>query len=67
MIVTNLWLGSTDLSPLSYIAGAVMGFSHILVECNVPSPERPLNAPTRQILPAPQALALHGLEPLTLV
>lgn len=44
-----------------------MGFSHILVECNVPSPERPLKAPTRQILPAPQALALHGLEPLTLV
>ncbi|KAF8520821.1 L-Aspartase-like protein [Gautieria morchelliformis] len=48
---------SGDLSPLSYIAGAVMGFSNIFVQFFPPS----------RILPASQALPLHGLEPLSLL
>ncbi|KAF8573124.1 phenylalanine ammonia-lyase [Ramaria rubella] len=65
---------SGDLSPLSYVAGAIMGFQHIFVQCPTPSPSKPLADPSphphprpRQILPASEALSLHGLEPLILL
>lgn len=45
-----------------------MGFPHIFVECSLPSPEKLSRALSpRQILPASEALSLHGLEPLSLV
>lgn len=52
---------SGDLSPLSYIAGALIGEPGIF--CYSPDPKAP---GTVRIVPAPQALAEHGLTPRTL-
>lgn len=52
---------SGDLSPLSYIAGTLMGFPNIFVQRPSSKPGKPVD-----ILPASEALPLHGLKPFTL-
>ncbi|KIJ51296.1 hypothetical protein M422DRAFT_26717 [Sphaerobolus stellatus SS14] len=56
---------SGDLSPLSYIAGALMGFSNIFVRC--PSQHSEETNSVQRVLPANEALPQFGLKPLTLI
>lgn len=51
---------SGDLSPLSYIAGTLIGNPSISTIC------RSTTSKTRSLLPANKALAQHNIEPLTL-
>jgi phenylalanine ammonia-lyase len=51
---------SGDLSPLSYIAGALIGNPSIRTICKSPS------SGVKRIVPSNQALAQHNLEPLSL-
>ncbi len=56
---------SGDLSPLSYVAGTVIGNPSIRCHAGLPDP----HSETQQVelLPAPEALKRAGLEPLALL
>lgn len=60
--VSRLTAILSDLSPLSYIAGTLMGFPNIFVQRPSSKPGKPVD-----ILSASEALPLHGLKPFTLV
>lgn len=50
----------TDLSPLSYIAGTLIGNPAIRAFCG------PRSSSPRQILPSPLALSTHSITPISL-